>query len=223
MKGMADEEWFGRLKEAIADDGRSHSTISLKAELGRNYVQQMIAKDTPPKRETLEKLLTVLGPEAASRVRGTALPNEVRAAAVDLPRTMAKDVPVRGTVAGADYGKGAFQLSPDIIDYVRRPPALADAKDVYALYVEGSSMEPRFEAGELIFVNPNRPARPGDYVVIQEPVSEDETRGFVKQLVKRTGDWVVCRQLNPVAELRFKATPALRVHRVLTTSDMLGI
>ena len=41
-----------------------------------------------------------------------------------------------GTAAGAMLGKGAFQLSSDVVDYVRRPQALTGARGVYALYVE---------------------------------------------------------------------------------------
>jgi phage repressor protein C with HTH and peptisase S24 domain len=221
-EGMAAaDDWFTRLKEEIAADGRSNKVISLAAGLGQNYVQQMVAKDQPPKLPTLEKLLAVLGPDAAHRVRPDMLPSEVRHANVPLPPMPLKDVPVRGTVAGGDYSKGAFQLTPDAVDYVRRPPGLVDAKEIYALYVEGSSMVPRFEPGELIYVNPNRPVRPGDYVVIQEPVDEDTIHGFVKQFVKRSGEWVVVRQLNPEGEMRFKTQ--IKLHRVLTTADLMGV
>jgi phage repressor protein C with HTH and peptisase S24 domain len=137
---------------------------------------------------------------------------------------MAKDIPVLGTVAGADLSKGAFQLTPDTIDYVRRPPALETARTVYALYVEGDSMSPRFEPGELIYVNPNRPVRVGDYVVVQEPLDGDGNySAWVKAFVKRTSEWLVVRQLNPPGEMRFRATEGLRVHRVMTTAEILGL
>jgi phage repressor protein C with HTH and peptisase S24 domain len=222
-EGMAPaDDWFTRLKEEITADGRSNKVLSLAAGLGQNYVQQMIAKDQPPKIPTLEKLLVVLGADAARRVRpDSAAASEVREANISLPSMPLKDVPVLGTAAGGDYAKGAFQLTPDAVDYVRRPPGLMNAKEIYALYVEGSSMVPRFEPGELIYVNPNRPVRPGDYVVIQEPVDEDTTRGFVKQFVKRSGEWVVVRQLNPAGEMRFK--PQVKVHRVLTVTDLMGV
>jgi phage repressor protein C with HTH and peptisase S24 domain len=224
--GMADDDWFGRLKEAIADDGRAAKTISLAAGLGQNFVQQMLAREQPPKQASLDKLLDVLGPEAAAKVRGTPLPraSEVREADVPMPYGMKKDVPVLGTAAGSDFGKGAFQLSSDPVDYVRRPPGLLATKDVYALYVEGESMSPKFDAGDLIYVNPNRPIRPGDYVVIQEPVDGDTIRGFVKLFEKRAGDWYVVRQFNPPAEMRFPAKDnAVKLHRVLTTADLMGV
>lgn len=222
-EGMASDDWFTRLKEAIAADGRSHKTISLAAGLGQNYVQQMIHKSQPPKLPTLDKLLEVLGPEVAVRVRPTSGPvTEYRESDIRLPTGMARDVPVLGTAAGSDFERGAFQITTDPVDYVRRPPGLLQARDVYALYVEGSSMEPRFEPGELIFINPNRPVRIGDYVVIQEPIADGEMRGFVKLLQKRTAEWVTVKQFNPPAEMQFRAE-GLVLHRVMSMADLMGV
>ncbi len=219
---MATDDWFTRLKQAIEADGRAHKTISLAAGLGQNYVQQMFAKDQAPKPATLEKILAVLGPDALSAVGSPYPQPEYREADVKAPISMPRDVPVLGTAAGSDYDRGAFQITTDVVDYVRRPPGLMQNRDVYALYVEGSSMEPRFEAGELIFVNPIRPPRIGDYVVLQEQIAEGEMRGFVKQLVRRTSEWVTVRQFTPEAELQFRAA-GLTMHRVMTTADLMGV
>lgn len=151
--------------------------------------------------------------------------NEVRVADVALPTIsdLPRDVPVYGTAAGSDYERGAFQLTSDAVDYVRRPPALATNKLAYALYVEGESMSPRFEPGDLIYVNPSRAVRAGDYVVIEEMDSHEDRRGYVKQYVKRAGDWHVVRQLNPEGELRFPVRDgAVKVHKVLSLADLLG-
>lgn len=224
---MANPQWFELLKEMIEKDGRPQRAISLAAGLGPNYVQQMVQKNQLPKPATIEKLLAILNPkgELEKTLRSPVpLPtSEVRLADVPPPLGMPKDVPVRGTVAASDYEKGAFQLGPDIVDYVRRPPGLLAARDVYALYVEGSSMLPKFDAGDLIYVNPNRPVRPGDYVVIQEPQDEDTIRGFVKQYVKRSGEWHIVQQFNPKGEMRFRAIDAVKIHRVLSTADMMGV
>lgn len=189
------------------------------------------AARSEPSDEYLEKLGLLFGvnplelyapPPDAGEGRAT----EVRPAAVTLPAigNLPRDVPVLGTVAGSDYERGAFQLSSDAVDYVRRPPGIAANKQAYALYVEGESMVPKFDPGDLIYVNPLRPVRPGDYVVIQELVGDDDTvRGFVKLYVKRAGDWHVVRQYNPAGELRFPVRDeAVKVHLVLSMSDLLG-
>lgn len=151
--------------------------------------------------------------------------NEVRSADIPLPavRDLPRDIPVLGTAAGSDHARGAFQLSAEAVDYVRRPPALATSLTAYALYVEGDSMSPKFEPGDLIYVNPSRPARPGDFVVIEEMLGDGERRGFVKLYVKRSGSWHIVRQFNPEAELRFPAEErSVQVHKVLSLADLLG-
>lgn len=64
------DDWFSRLKTAIADDGRPYREISRAAGLGQNYIQQMLDKDQPPKVATLDKILFALGQDAATKVRG---------------------------------------------------------------------------------------------------------------------------------------------------------
>ena len=63
--------------------------------------------------------------------------------------------------------EGAFQLESGPIDYVARPVALLEARDIYAIYVEGTSMEPEHRPGDLRFVHPHKPARFGDSVIVQ--------------------------------------------------------
>jgi phage repressor protein C with HTH and peptisase S24 domain len=131
---------------------------------------------------------------------------------------------VLGTVAGAELGKGAFQLTSDVVDYVRRPHGLLGAKDVYALYVEGESMLPKFEPGDLVFVHPHRKPRNGDYVVIQEPDSDNGgPRGFIKRLVAVTTKLIRTEQFNPKSNIDFVIRPGLQVHKVMTDGELYGV
>jgi phage repressor protein C with HTH and peptisase S24 domain len=78
---------------------------------------------------------------------------------------LSKDIPVLGTVeCGSD---GAFNLNEGPIDHVRRPPGQMNRKGIYCIYVEGSSMEPVYETGDLVYVDPHRPPQAGRDVVIQ--------------------------------------------------------
>jgi len=175
---------------------------------------------------TLDWLLEGVGDGPTVRPSARKTTNEVRPAEVRIPSPaeMPKDFPVLGTVAGSDIEHGAFQITADVVDYVRRPPALLNVTQAYSVYVEGESMSPRFEPGELVYINPIRPARPGDYVVVQEPIDEHGNyRSYIKQFVRRAGEWVIVRQFNPASELRFKASDGLRVHRVVPLSELLGV
>jgi phage repressor protein C with HTH and peptisase S24 domain len=139
---------------------------------------------------------------------------------------MPKDVPVWGTAAGAN-GDGAFLLNAldGAIDYVRRPPALAAARDVFAIYVESDSMAPRFEPGELVYCDPRRPVVPGRYVVltVQSEDPGEPPRSYVKRLVRRTASEVILEQFNPPKELRFAANRVSQMVRVLDWPEVLGI
>lgn len=201
-------------------------------------IQNILAgKSANPRGDTLQKLAEVLQvserwlisgdeqPASSTATRTSAeLQTEVRFAPdVKVPTayTLPKDMPLYGTAAGSELGHGAFQLSADVIEYVRRPPGLFGVKDAYALYVEGDSMYPKFEQGDLIFVHPHRKARGGDYVVVQEPdTNNGESRAFVKRLRKVTGTMLVCEQFNPAATIEFVIRPGLVWHKVLTDGDL---
>lgn len=149
----------------------------------------------------------------------------LRPAEVNVPvaQEMPNDVPVYGTAAGSHL-RGAFQMEAGLtIDYVRRPPGLTGAKDAYALYVEGSSMEPRFGPGELVFVHPHRPPRLGDAVIIQVAVSPGQIEASIGFLKRRTAEHVVLGKLNPVAEVQLKREHVTAVHRVLTMNELFGV
>lgn len=140
-------------------------------------------------------------------------------------QSMPRDVPVFGTASGSVAGaaQGAWQITSDPVDYVRRAPGLATARDAYALYVENESMEPRFPPGELVFIHPGRPVRSGDIVVLQVQNAEHAPiETYIKIMVRRANGDVICRQYNPDAEIRFSGKTVLRVHRVLTMAEVLG-
>ena len=120
---------------------------------------------------------------------------------------------------------GAFQLETGVIDYVRRAPGIMNARDVYALYVTGESMVPRFRHGELLYVSANRPVRIGDDVVVCiRPEREgDPERCFIKMLVRRHPDYIEVEQFNPLKRMKFNLEDVIRVHRVLTMADVLGV
>ncbi len=135
---------------------------------------------------------------------------------------MPRDVPVLGTAAGS--ARGAFQLDTAAIDYVRRPPGIGASRDIYALYVVGASMSPRFEEGELIYVSERRPARVGDYVVVQTVDPDDGTvQAWVKRLARRTDTALLLEQFNPQAEIRLDGARVRAVHRILTLNELFGI
>jgi phage repressor protein C with HTH and peptisase S24 domain len=158
---------------------------------------------------------TPIPPQSASSVRPADVVLPARAA-------MERNVPVYGTAAGSLVG--AFQITSETIDYVRRPPTLVGSKNAYAIYVVGDSMSPQHKNGELRFVHPDRPVRIGDTVIIQVRNGEHEpAQAFIKNLIRRTADRVVAEQLNPPAEIEFKQQFVVAVHKVLGMNELFEV
>lgn len=136
----------------------------------------------------------------------------------DLPA----DVPVMGVAAASVAG--AFIMESDPVERVRRPPGVATARNIYALYVQGESMSPRYRAGDLIFVSPDRPPRGGDDVIIQTR-SHDQApvESWLKTYIKSTEAEVVAIQLNPSAEIKFRAANVIAMHRVLSMRELFSV
>lgn len=98
--------------------------------------------------------------------------------------------------AAAEGGDGAIILSWDAIEYITAPPGLEHVRGAYGMYIVGESMEPRYERGEKVWVNPNIPPRPGNDVLIFKS-RDGETQALVKRLARTTStDWHVS-QFNP--------------------------
>ena len=226
MLAMA-EELRDRVQQRLAELGLSAREASVTAGGSESLVANILqGKSRNPRGDTLENLARVLQTSSEWLLTGRAPhQNEVRTADVPLPDrfSMPRDVPVFGTVAGSELGKGAFQLTADVVEYVRRPPGLATVKDAYALYVEGESMSPKFEPGELVYVHPHRKVVSGDYVVIQEPDTDNgEPRGFIKQYLRQTTKLLQTQQFNPASKIDFALRPGLKWHRVMSLSELMG-
>jgi SOS-response transcriptional repressor LexA len=139
------------------------------------------------------------------------------------PSTMPVDVPVYGTVVGG--ADGDFEMNGEVIDRVRRPAGLTNARNAFALYVVGSSMSPRYDVGDLIFVHPGRPPVSGSDVVVELHAKDEFGRG--KALLKiyrgKTPTQLLLSQLNPARELQIPLDEVKQVWRVLRTNELLGI
>lgn len=234
---MANDELLARIDQRLRDRGLTDYRASMLA-AGRPEIIRNIrrGRSNNPRRDTMEKLARVLdcsfewlatgrGPvEPLPDVPGPGGPALPAALAPVVPaRTdMALDVPVLGTAAGSL--EGAFQLDTGAaIDRVRRPPGIATAVDIYALYVVGDSMSPRFEDGELIYVSGRRPARPGDYVVVQVQTADDRIEAYCKRLRKRDHDRLVLEQFNPETAFDLPVARVMAVHKVLSLNDLFGL
>jgi SOS-response transcriptional repressor LexA len=126
---------------------------------------------------------------------------------------------------GPKEADGWWSWSGEVTDYVVRPPALAATTHAYAVYVAGSSMEPRYYLGELVHIHPGKPVTIGAFVLVQiRPEAEGETpRASIKRLVRRTATSWRFEQFNPSKEIDVKAADVLSIHRIVGSAESGGL
>lgn len=227
-----------RIRERIEKLETTAHAVSLKASGGRSKdVIANIYRGTSknPRSDTMQNIADALGVTVDWLLHGDGEPpppkldqpprSNLRIAQevqVPLRGDLSRNLPVMGTAAGSLAG--AFVFDGGVIDYVMRPPALAHVKDAYAVYIDGSSMEPAHLHGELRFVHPHRPPQIGDTVVVVAKYTEDGPQeGFIKRLVKRTPTHIVVEQFNPKATIEFNRAYVSTFHKVMSMNDLFGM
>jgi phage repressor protein C with HTH and peptisase S24 domain len=230
----------------LAEIGETLKSASEK--LGRNhaYLQQFVQRGTPMRLpEDVRRDLAALLGVAEDALRGEAPPRRAERARSE-PRPAGLGEPARGEPSRAEslpprnaalgpavrlgriplYGQavggadGQFPLNGSLITEIAAPPSLAGVAGAYAVMVVGTSMEPRYFAGEAVFVNPRLPVRVGDFVVAQIAADEGEPPlAYVKRYVGKNEKAIRLEQLNPGKKLGFAADRVVSIHRIVMSGE----
>lgn len=206
----------------------------------RGYLSELKQKNSHPRIDTLRDLLAVIGKTMAD-LAPASIPLGQEVEPAKKPFAIAeldRDVPVLGTAEGArlviEHQTGSAIVESTIVEqepyeHKRRPPAISRNLKVYALYIAGESMRPRFRNGDLVYVDARRSADVGDDVIIQlieEPqVDADpaEVRAvLIKTLVRRTADFYELEQYNPELTFRVPRDRVAAMHRVIPLSELMS-
>lgn len=138
--------------------------------------------------------------------------------------TQARRIPLYGqTEAGAN---GRFVMNGMKVADVFCPPGLEEVPDAYAVRVYGTSMEPRYRAGETVWLNPRLPVRAGDDVVVQlkAKFDGDEMASYIKEFRSKSSRVLKLWQHNPEEgeskELEFDADDVFSIHKVVHHSTV---
>lgn len=121
------------------------------------------------------------------------------------------DLPILGHVKGGVRSEALFLDNGTPVAFTYRPDDLRGVADAYAVYVVGDSMAPRYRPGQLVYVNPSIPPRPGDDVVIQQTTKEV----FIKELVRRTEKFIRTKQYNPGDTIDYPVGTVDAIHVVV--------
>ena len=226
--------------------GTNLKALSLRLDLNQAYLQQYVKMGKPRKldgdlRKQLAKLLKL---DEWQLMEAGSAPPSGQPSALNPPHNLddneqmvsnvryAPDketdqswvnrsrVPLMGTGMGGD--DGSFELNTgEPIDWKPRPPKAEGAK-IYCIYVEGSSMEPRIDAGDLLFIDPSRKVIVGrDALIELKPTKEgDQPRALVKHILAVNSEFIEVKQFNPEKKWKIQRVKIRNLHLVLKNSEM---
>ncbi|EJF89104.1 hypothetical protein MEG_00226 [Bartonella tamiae Th307] len=130
-------------------------------------------------------------------------------------------LPVYGkAVAGVN---GEFEFNGDVLFDVLCPPQLCDVNEAYAVQVSGESMWPRYRDGEIVYCDPTRRVKKGDFVVAQIMVDEHASapQAFIKMFLRHNAQELVLEQFNPGEKLCFDHERVISVHYIALSGDAM--
>jgi hypothetical protein len=207
------EMTYGELAHAIGKRGGSSvqrylapERDSIPIELVEKLASALVGRGRPAITREEVFALTNLQIDTSGRIKMSARP-EIEVAGQHRSIYADRDLPVYGQPSGRDDE----YVFADLLSLVPRPAILVSVRDAYAVYCHADTMVPRYRPGELLYIDPIRPAAPGDDVIVQ---LADGT-GFVRELVRQTARAVVCRQHNPPQEHTYPIARVRSVHLII--------
>ncbi len=93
--------------------------------------------------------------------------------------------------------EGAMILSSEPVAWIPRDTRLDGIPEAYGCFVSGDSMEPAYEKGNLLLVNPSANVAAGDDCLFLRESSDGTRYALVKRLVKLAPQGWTVKQYNP--------------------------
>ncbi len=219
-----DTSWF---LEALERSGSTQADLARHLRLAPSAVSRMLKGERQMKQLETVQIAAFLGvsPDEVLRhsVARSAPPGNS-----ELPRPgrgRPPAAPTSGIMRSGDVipirsaGRGgtdqAMFLEDGPIGYTSRPSNLNGVRAAYAIYMVGDSMEPRYEPGWLLHVNPFKPPTRGRDVVVYK----QGQAVLIKQFIGWEGDNLVLRQLNPPDTLRIPRAEVQECHLIVGTDQ----
>lgn len=215
-----DAIWFHQALERI---GASQADLARHLRLAPSAVSRMLKGERQMRQLETVQIAGFLG-VSPDEVLRHAINDAVSASGPELPRSgrgrppststsgnvrSTDPIPIRSAGRGGNDQEMFLEDGP--IGYTSRPANLSDVRAAYAIYMVGDSMEPRYEPGWLLHVNPFKPPTRGRDVVVYKLGQVV----LIKQFVGWEGNTLVLRQLNPPQTLRIPRTEVRECHLVV--------
>jgi phage repressor protein C with HTH and peptisase S24 domain len=209
-----DSIWFHQALERV---GASQADLARHLRLAPSAVSRMLKGERQMRQLETVQIAGFLG-VSPDEVLRRAVNEVISVSGADLPRpgrgrppsARAADlIPIRSAGRGGNDQEMFLEDGP--IGYTSRPANLGGVRAAYAIYMVGDSMEPRYEPGWLLHVNPFKPPTRGRDVVVYK----QGQIVLIKQFVGWEGDTLVLRQLNPLDTLRIPRTEIRECHLIV--------
>jgi phage repressor protein C with HTH and peptisase S24 domain len=210
-----DTLWF---HQALERAGASQADLARHLRLAPSAVSRMLKGERQMKQLETVQIAAFLEvtPEEVLR---HAVESPIPLPTADIPRPSrgrppsasshaADRIPIR---SGGRGGTDQEMFLEDAVGYTPRPANLAGVREAYAIYMVGDSMEPRYEQGWLLHINPFKPPKRGRDVVVYK----QGNAVLIKQFVGWEGDNLVLRQFNPPDTLRIPRNEVRECHLIV--------
>jgi phage repressor protein C with HTH and peptisase S24 domain len=213
-----DAVWFQQALERV---GASQADLARALQLAPSAVSRMLRGERQMKPVEQAKIVAFLG-VTPEEVLNHLTENPAPPALADAPRRgrgrpaavgsgplpIGDRIPIR---SGGRGGNDQEMFLQDEVGYTARPANLGGVRAAYAIYMVGDSMQPRYEQGWLLHVNPFKPPTRGRDVVVYK----QGQIVLIKQFVGWEGDALVLRQFNPPDTLRIPRAEVRECHLVV--------
>lgn len=236
---ITDKELTERIRARLAELNRSPITAAVAGGLERSYLRDLLnGKKRSVKREahagiakgldwTEAELRNEVAHPFVPRTEGTAQDvNNPAPAVVPLPpsgASLLRAAPAQQSDGEmplyrfAHAGRGTLILEEIPFETVARPDYLARVREPYGVMVEGDSMEPEFNAGWVVEVNPNLTPRKDDACVFRGVAVDGGYWAAVKKYVREDETHWHVRQHNPRKSYKLKKAEFQTAHVVVGT------
>lgn len=208
-----DTLWF---HQALERAGASQADLARHLRLAPSAVSRMLKGERQMKQLETVQIAAFLG-VSPEEVLHHAVEAAVQPPSAEMPRpsrgrppsaSSGDRIPIRGSGRG---GTAQEMFLDDGLGYTARPANLNGVREAYAIYMVGDSMEPRYEQGWLLHINPFKPPKRGrDVVVLKE-----NNAVLIKQFVGWEGNNLVLRQFNPPEMLRIPRDEVRECHLIV--------
>lgn len=195
------------IRDYLDRTGETAVGLSRACGMGDTWVKQILrGRAARPNAEALLALARIIGADPAQLMAGRSqsqpTQNDMGTPLPQVFRSIKNDsnVPLLPIYGAAEGGDGIMILDAEPIEWRERPINLRTVKTAFGVYVINDSMAPALEPGDIVYVHPGRPLKPGRDAVFLRTSPDQQMHVVVKRLVRSTEKSWRVEQFNPARQ-----------------------